>query len=122
MPVYKEGDSRYVYSKKLVLFSGIADDTPLRHFLSSDYKIVRHLDFPDHHRFSRADIRSIEGAVREYPTSVLMTTEKDCQRIRDSRKISDNLKLRMFYVPIRSDFLSDTDRETFMTALKSFLK
>ena len=121
-PVFPEGDPRYVYAQRLVLFTGIANDTPLRHYLSSSYKIVRHLNFPDHHSFSRADIRSIEDIARAFPTSVVMTTEKDCQRVRDCAKVSDNLKLRLFYVPIKAEFLSDNDKETFTAALKSFLK
>jgi hypothetical protein len=51
-----------------------------------------------------------------------MTTEKDCQRIRDCRKISDNLKMKLFYTPIKSEFLSFEDRERFTAAVKSFLK
>jgi hypothetical protein len=51
-----------------------------------------------------------------------MTTEKDCQRVRDCKNISDNLKLRLFYTPIKSEFLSDNDRLTFISVLKSFLK
>lgn len=121
-PVFEEGDQRYVYSKKLVLFSGIANDTPLRHYLSSDYKIVRHLKFPDHHKFSRSDVREIEKAAGGYPTAVVMTTEKDSQRLRDCRRISDNMKLRMFYVPIKSEFLTVEDKEKFTSVLKSFLK
>ena len=120
--VFPEGDPRYVYSKKLVLFTGIANDTPLRHYLSSNYKIVRHLNFPDHHKFSRGDIRTIEDAAKGYPTSVVMTTEKDCQRVRDCGIVSDNLKLRMFYIPIKAEFLAAQDKETFISALKSFLK
>ena len=120
--VFPQGDPRYVYAQRLVLFTGIANDTPLRHYLSSNYKIVKHLNFPDHHTFSRADIRSIEDASRSFPTSVIMTTEKDCQRVRDCAKVSDNLKLRLFYVPIKAEFLSDNDKATFVTALKSFLK
>ena len=120
--VFPEGDQRYVYSKKLVLLSGIANDTPLRHYLGSDYKIVRHLNFPDHHKFSRSDIREIERAAGGYPTSVVMTTEKDCQRLRDCRKISDNMKLRLFYTPIKAEFLSGQEKETFTSTLKSFLK
>lgn len=121
-PAFPEADLRYIYSKKLVLFTGIANDTPLRHYLSSDYKIVRHLNFPDHHKFSMADIRSIEDASLANPTSVVMTTEKDCQRVRDCKMLPDNLKLRMFYTPIKSDFLLEQDRGVFITALKSFLK
>ena len=51
-----------------------------------------------------------------------MTTEKDCQRIRDCRKISDNLKLRLFYTPIQSEFLSEQEDETFTAVLKAYLK
>ena len=120
--IFEEGDPRYVYSKRLVLFSGIANDAPLRAYLCNEYKIVRHLQFPDHHKFSRADIRSIEDAVKDYPTAVAMTTEKDCQRVRDCKKISDNLKLKLFYTPIKAEFLSYEDKELFNTTLKSFLK
>ena len=120
--VFPEGDPRYVYSKKLVLFTGIANDKPLRHYLSDSYKIVKHINYPDHHKFSRTDIRSIEEVAKAQPTSVVMTTEKDCQRVRDCVKVSDNLKLRLFYVPIKAEFLSDSDRQTFISTLKSFLK
>ena len=122
IPVFPEGDQRYVYSKKLILFTGIANDTPLRHYLSSNYKIIRHLNFPDHHSFSWSDIRTIEDVLRSQPTAVVMTTEKDCQRVRDCKNISDNLKKQMFYIPIKSEFLSDQDKEQFITVLKSFLK
>ena len=121
-PIFPEGDQRYVYSKKMVLFSGIANDSPFRHYLSSSYKIVKHINFPDHHKFSRADVREIAHAANGYPTSVVMTTEKDCQRVRDCARVSDNLKLRMFYVPIKAESLSDHDKVTFNTALKAFLK
>ena len=120
--VFPEGDPRYVYSKKLVLFSGIANDKPLKLFLSDSYCIVDHLGFPDHHNFSRADIKDIESAAQSSPTAVVMTTEKDCQRVRDCKKISDNLKLKLFYTPIKAEFLSYEDKELFNTTLKSFLK
>jgi tetraacyldisaccharide 4'-kinase len=122
VPVFPEGDQRYVYSKKMILFTGIANDTPLRHYLSSNYKIIRHLNFPDHHSFTWSDIKTVEDALKAHPTSVVMTTEKDCQRVCDCRKISDNLKMQMFYIPIKSEFLSDQDKERFITVLKSFLK
>ena len=120
--VFPEGNPRYIYTNRLVLFSGIANDAPLLSYLSSDYKIVRHLKFPDHHKFSRADIGTIASAAREFPTSVLMTTEKDCQRIRDCKKIKEELKQRMFYSPIKTAFLSENEKEKFISALKNGLK
>ena len=120
--VFPEGDPRYIYTQRLILFSGIANDTPLRNYLSSKYKIVRHFDFPDHHKFSRADIGTISSAANAFPTSVVMTTEKDCQRIRDCKNIPDNLKQRMFYAPIKVNFFSDQEQETFASTLNAYLK
>jgi tetraacyldisaccharide 4'-kinase len=120
--VFPEGDPRYVYAQRLILFSGIANDMPLRHYLSSTYKIVRHYDFADHHKFSRADMTKIFNESRAFPTSVVMTTEKDCQRVRDCKKLPDNLKQRMFYTPIKTAFLSEDDKEVFTSVLTGYLK
>ena len=120
--VFPEGDSRYIYAQRLILFSGIANDKPLRHYLSSSYKIVRHHDFADHHKFSRADMMKIRNESQAFPTSVIMTTEKDCQRVRDCKKLPDNLKQRMFYTPIKTAFLSEDDHKVFTSILTGFLK
>ena len=120
--VYPEGDTRYLYAKRLILFSGIANDAPLRHFLCGEYKIVKHFNFPDHHKFTRSDIYSIRNASDTYPTSVIMTTEKDCQRVRDCKFVPGSLKDRMFHIPIKVGFLGDEDRNIFKSMLNSFLK
>ena len=120
--VFPEGDSRYLYAKRLILFSGIANDTPLRNFLCGDYKIVKHFNFPDHHKFTRSDVYSIRNASDAYPTSVIMTTEKDCQRIRDCKFVPGSLKDRMFHIPIKVGFLTDEDRNIFKSLLTSALK
>ena len=120
--VFPEGDPRYLYTQRLILFSGIANDKPLRTYLSDTYKIVRHFDFPDHHKFSKADISTINSAARAFPTSVVMTTEKDCQRIRDCKSVPDNLKQRMFYAPIKVDFFSEEEQQAFAATLNSYLK
>lgn len=120
--VYESGNPRYIYSKKAILFSGIADDTPLRMFLCDNYKIARSLSFSDHHRFTRADIRGIEAAVREHPTAALVTTEKDSQRLLDCPYVSDRLKERLFFVPIQAVFSSEKEDELFKSVLLSDLK
>ena len=120
--IFPEGDSRYLYAQKLILFSGIANDAPLARQLWSKYQIVKHFNFPDHHTFSRADILSIRNAADNFPTSVVMTTEKDCQRVRDSKAVPGSLKTRLFYAPIKAEFLCDEDKERFTSILTSFLK
>ncbi len=120
--IFPEGDPRYLYAKRLILFSGIANDTPFRNYLCGNYKIVKHFNFPDHHKFTRADMHSIRDAADDYPTSVIMTTEKDCQRVRDCRFIPYGMKQRMFHAPIKVEFLTEGDRNIFNSLLSSSLK
>lgn len=121
-PIFNEGDQRYVYAQRLILFTGIANDKPLRDYLSGKYRIVRHFNFPDHHKFSNSDISSIKNAADAFPTSVIMTTEKDSQRIKDAARIPEWMKQRLFYAPIKAKFVSDGDKDIFFTVLKSYLK
>ncbi len=119
--VFPEGDPRYLYAQRLILFTGIANDEPFRRYLCGNYKIVRHLNFPDHHEFTRSDMHSIRNAADDFPTSVIMTTEKDCQRVRDCRFVPGSMKTRMFHTPIKVEFLTDEDRNIFNSVLLSLL-
>lgn len=121
-PIFEEADTRYAYSQKLILFSGIAKDTPLRRYLSDEHKIVKRFCFEDHHTYTRYDIRKIMKAVREYPTAVVATTEKDCQRILDFKDIPNDLKVRLFQVPIEVGFLSEHEKIVFEEALLGALR
>ncbi len=121
-PIYEEGNMRYSYSQKLILFSGIAKDTPLRNYLSDSYKIVKRFTFMDHHNYNKFDIKKIMNALKENPTAVVATTEKDCQRILDLKNIPDLLKERLFQVPIEVEFLSEREKEVFETSLMTSLR
>lgn len=121
-PIFENADPRYAYSQKLILFSGIAKDTPLRMFLSDKYKIVKRFRFEDHHNYTRSDIRTICKAVDDNPTAVVATTEKDCQRLLDLKDIPEELKVRLFQVPIEVGFLSEAERAIFEEKLLGTLR
>ncbi len=121
-PVFEDADPHYIYSKKLILFSGIAKDMPLKRFLSDKYQVVRSFSFPDHHRYSASDIQTLAGAARHYPTAVVATTEKDSQRVVDSKKVPEPLRKRMFQVPIKVMFLSDREKDVFESSLLGRLR
>lgn len=122
-PVFPEADPHYIYSKRLVLVSGIASNAQLRMYISDTYKMVEKLEFPDHHRFSASDIRSIAAAVKANPTACLMTTEKDAQRLRDCKNVPEDVRKRLFYLPIEATFLTPEEdaafTETLMTSITS---
>lgn len=120
-PVFVEGENRYLYSKRLILFTGIANDMPLVRYLSDSFKIVRHFNFPDHHRFTAADMAEIRATAQAHPTAVIATTEKDSQRVCDCRRVPDVLKERLFRIPIKVQFLTPREESVFRAALFSLL-
>ena len=92
-------------------------------YISDTYKMVEKLEFPDHHRFTASDIRSIAAAVKANPTACLMTTEKDAQRLRDCKNIPEDVRKRLFYLPIEATFLTPEEdaafTETLLTSITS---
>ena len=118
VPVWREeADPRYIYSKTVILFTGIADDSALRAYLSDTYKIVDVLNFPDHHAYSKADMRSIAATVRKYPTAALLTTEKDAVRVLDCKKVDESVRKRLFAVPVKAGFVEEADADAFAQIL-----
>lgn len=119
---FPEGEHRYAYARQAVIVTGIANDKPLAMYLSDTYRIVKKLSFPDHHAFTDGDIRAIEKAAREFPTAVIVTTEKDSQRLLDCKKISGTLKQRLFRIPIKVDFLTQEENTVFTSLLETGLR
>ena len=119
LPVFRwEADKRYIYSKDVFLFSGIADDRPLRVQLSDRYEHIAHKRFGDHHRFTRADLRYLLAQVRRNPRAVLMTTEKDAQRLLHCDRLDPEVRRRLFYLPVETEFLTWEESESFDALLR----
>lgn len=120
--VFPEADRHYLYSPKLILLTGIANDRPLRDHLSERYRLAGHLHFPDHHDFSAGDLRKIEQTAARYPEAVIITTEKDVQRLRPLRNaMSVRVRSRLFYQPIGTRFTAPDEQAAFQTALSTLL-
>lgn len=105
-PVLPEfGDNRYLYSSKAILFSGIANNKPFIDYLVGKYQIIEVLKFIDHKDYTPRDISRIEALAKEYPTAVVITTEKDAQRLRHLTYLSDDIKRRLLYLQIKVELL-----------------
>ncbi|MES2416917.1 MAG: tetraacyldisaccharide 4'-kinase [Bacteroidota bacterium] len=96
------------------LLTGIANPAPLLTYINQFSANVSHFAYPDHHNFSRAEIIAFIKAFDEHPAQekIIITTEKDSQRL-----LSDNLKdlllnLPIFWLPIEIE-LATKDKFTF---------
>ena len=95
-------DSMKIKVEKLkepfVLVTGISDPSHLVKYLKKKGLNFIHLEFPNHHYFTKNDINGINKK-RKY--SIVITTEKDFTRL---ASLIDNKSL--FYIPIEMEFLS----------------
>ncbi len=119
--VFPEGDYRYTHSKRLILFTGIANDESLFNYLSLKFRVVKHFQFGDHHKYVPNDIAMVRRAAEFYATAVIMTTEKDAQRILDCKDVPKMMRERLFYVPMYADFLAPDGAGRFMDTVGGIL-
>lgn len=66
-----------------LLFTGIADPTPLVSHVRKLFGTVEHIAFGDHHRFSTSDLERVAGLFHSFAPGpkTLITTEKDAARL-----------------------------------------
>ena len=117
--VFPDADPHYIYSKHCTLITGIAHNKLFLNYLSDTYKIGRSIELPDHHTYTRADVRKMASAVKKQPTACLMTTEKDAQRLRDCKNMPEAVRKRLFYVPIEATVLTPEEESAFADAVLS---
>lgn len=82
-----------------LLLAGIAKPEPFFAYLQHDKEEC--LTYPDHHHFTEKDLLEIKNKAQN---KIIITTEKDFVRLKGSIP-----KEQLFYLPIRSSFLSDSE-------------
>jgi tetraacyldisaccharide 4'-kinase len=106
----KLGDNFYkekVFS--MLIITGIASPELVHNYLKQFSKRAEVLEFPDHHNYSTEDILSISQKFDSVNSEnkVIVTTEKDAMRLKDSDDLTDDIKAAIYYLPIKVKFLDD---------------
>ncbi len=99
IPLNNTESDHPISRKTILLITGIANPKPLVQHLNSQGIKIEHLKFADHHQFDDFDYKVITGRfekLNESKDAILLTTEKDAQRL-DLNKLKD---IPTFYIPI----------------------
>ncbi|MBC2703059.1 tetraacyldisaccharide 4'-kinase [Desulfobacula sp.] len=107
-----------IKGKRTLLFSGIANNSDFK--TSCDkmgLKVHRHIEFPDHHRYTQYDIDRIMRAFKQSKADYIITTAKDYI------KISDDLPLGcpLVVLNVRIEF-DDNNKIAFELFIKNKLQ
>jgi len=114
LPIFEGiGNPRYKYSKEVILFTGIANEKPLKLYLYGTFDYIYCKKYSDHHYFKKFDMKVIGNMANLHSRALLLTTEKDAQRLIGNPAVPDELKTRMLYIPVETEFLSNEERENF---------
>ncbi|MBP5210906.1 MAG: tetraacyldisaccharide 4'-kinase [Bacteroidales bacterium] len=111
-PIFpSEANNRFIYSQSVILITGIANGRLLKDYLLTLYTTLYHIEFGDHHKFGKADIGRIENMAERYPRTLILTTEKDAQRLVSNPYLTETIKQRLFYIPISVGFVENESSE-----------
>ncbi len=119
-PLFPEdAEPRYSYSQSALYFTGIAKDQEFKDYIRSSHKILDGIKFADHKDFTSGDIKSINNMSKKHPTSVIFTTEKDSVRLVGNKNIDQNLRKKLFYIPIEVKIIPSIKSDTFIEGILS---
>jgi tetraacyldisaccharide 4'-kinase len=92
---------------KVILLTGIANASPLLAELASYGPELIHHQYPDHHQFSDKNIAKLVNAFKELTgdDNLIITTEKDAQRLRMTGIIEQLIDLAIYYLPVEAVFM-----------------
>jgi tetraacyldisaccharide 4'-kinase len=109
-------------SATIFLLTGIANPKPLVEYLRGQYKEVIEHRYGDHHKFSRQEIQGLVSAFNQHPTieKMIITTEKDAQRLLDASIKDLLLNLPVFFLPIRI-VIQETDQLKFTQEILKYV-
>ena len=103
-------------NSRVLLLAGIARPHYLQAYLSERFSRLTSLLYPDHHAYTKRDLKKIEEAAR--PAAVVFTTEKDYARLQ-SLPLSEQLRGKLYPVRISVQL---SDESLLLEQLNHYIK
>ena len=105
-----------------LLLTGIASPKQMEHDLKPMVKSMVSLSFGDHHRFKSKDIDRINKTFEQLPEPrIIITTEKDAVRLKESEGLYEKVKNSMYELPIKVSFMLEQE-ENFNEKIISYVR
>ncbi len=107
----------------IALVTGIANTKSLEYYLKNKVKNLTPIKFSDHHNFKKVDIENIKQIFDNIAVSnkIILTTEKDAMRLKNSDFSAILKDIPLFYIPIEIVF-HDKDSENFNEQILNYVR
>ncbi len=92
-------------SSNVIAVSGVGNPQPFIDQMARSYNLVDQIIYNDHHVYRMGDLKAMTERLEKHPDSVIIITEKDAVKLRVPNKFPDELRKKIYYIPIRIDFI-----------------
>ncbi len=95
----------------VLALTGIASPAPFVEYLQKNVSEVASCLFGDHHNYTASDMKRIREAYEEIAAKrkYIVTTEKDAVRLMNNPDFPDDMKSKIFYLPLTMEFLREEE-------------
>lgn len=94
-------------SPDIIMVTGVANAQPLKSYIQQQYRLLEHLDRPDHYAYGQSDFEALIDLVRKHPKASILTTEKDMVKLKRDVFSKWSSELPLFYLPIETEFIKN---------------
>ena len=108
-------ENKLARGEEVIVMSGIGNPKAFVRDVRREYKVVAKMILPDHHIYNMDDINNLVALFAKHPNAKLLTTEKDAVKLRRSKRVPQIVRERMFYQPLKVEFLEGSDADFFST-------
>jgi tetraacyldisaccharide 4'-kinase len=99
-----------LHDTHVLLVTGIASPEQMIHDLTPHTSHLTPLTFADHHQFRHKDVQLINDTFAAMPSpKLLITTEKDATRLKDTEGLSDDVRANLYVLPLHISFMQDQE-------------
>ncbi len=92
-------------TQSVVALSGIGNPRPFVATLREQFKVVKELNYGDHHSYRAKDIASMEQLLSADDSVVIVTTEKDGIKFPSVESLPERLRTRLYYLPMKIEII-----------------
>ena len=109
---YFEEREHIDYGNQAILLAGVGNPRPFVNEASSRFNVVDKMIMPDHHRYSREDMKFLMDKLRKHPRAIILMTEKDAVKLfRSGKHLPEALRRVMYYQPIETELVDGPDKD-----------
>ncbi|MDE6183014.1 MAG: tetraacyldisaccharide 4'-kinase [Rikenellaceae bacterium] len=125
IPLYEGIGAPLANGHDVVVMTAIANPAHMVRQTKERFNVIDTLIYPDHYAYRNKDIAAMEAAVAKGDdNTVIIITEKDAVKLSAPEKIPENIRKRLYYMPISVEFMTDfrhNNPKLFFEALNKYI-